>query len=611
MGNLNWTMVLNPWNPEKNSRTKIPKLRGEMLRFLPLDGQDWDISNPPTKWERHQRPDPRPNEPCFPRSDALTWTALSIIETAYRQIHSFAWRRDNFQTAPRKLRHVLVTFPSGWTSNELEAYRGKWQKALNIFTLSHLAETDSATTSRGLAPVLMMDMDEAVSSQLPVVFSGIHEMGDQGNNWLELFGRGEPGKCKVRAMTVDIGGGTTDISIVEYRNREPEVGSVTLGAELMFKDSSTIAGDRLVKHIIESVLLPTIGVVCNDDRQRQEFISILRAAARNEVETEEWSRISRLVFLPIVQQWLKDLILNRQGKETGEAWTPEECGVLPENIDRFNRKCASINEEILRLREPLPPLPSYDALNVSVRETLSALFASLAKYVAAFDCDLVIVTGKPSEIPEVRRLLEASLPILPMRILFAKNFWAGDWYPLTRDGRITDAKTVTAVGAALYQAIKNGRIDRWSIERTTSRHLLVRNWWGSMPAPNYPTRFSQLYLSPEDKEKKCKIQINTFIGRKLLASASQPEQVYQFRWKDMNRRKGNVGQANVTLDVTLRRVSFPRPEMGEALELAAVSGRAGDQVVGLEDVELNLNMLAGGEFWMDTGWFEVRWPATG
>ena len=66
--------------------------------------------------------------------------------------------------------------------------------------------TDSATTTHGLAPVLMMDMDEAVSSQLPIVFSGIHEMGDQGNNWLELFGRGEPGKQKVRAMTVDIGG---------------------------------------------------------------------------------------------------------------------------------------------------------------------------------------------------------------------------------------------------------------------------------------------------------------------------------------------------------------------------------------------------------------------
>src|SRR6185437_12079684 len=119
MANLNWTMVLNPWNPDKNSRTRIPKLRGEMLRFLPLNGQDWDIANPPTKWERHQRPDPNPNEPCFPRSDALTWTALSILETAYRQIHSFAWRRNHFQPAPRKLRHVLVTFPSGWTSNEL------------------------------------------------------------------------------------------------------------------------------------------------------------------------------------------------------------------------------------------------------------------------------------------------------------------------------------------------------------------------------------------------------------------------------------------------------------------------------------------------------------
>ena len=35
---------------------------------------------------------------------------------------------------------VTVTFPPGWTAQELEAYRRKWQKALDIFTLTHFSD---------------------------------------------------------------------------------------------------------------------------------------------------------------------------------------------------------------------------------------------------------------------------------------------------------------------------------------------------------------------------------------------------------------------------------------------------------------------------------------
>ena len=38
---------------------------------------------------------------------------------------------------------------------------------------------------------------------------------------------------------------------------------------------------------------------------------------------------------------------------------------------------------------------------------------------------------------------------MPQRIIQAKNYPAGDWYPMTSDNRINDAKSVTAVGAAL------------------------------------------------------------------------------------------------------------------------------------------------------------------
>jgi hypothetical protein len=74
---------------------------------------------------------------------------------------------------------------------------------------------------------------------------------------------------------------------------------------------------------------------------------------------------------------------------------------------------------------------------------------SLAKYVTAFGVDLITLSGKPSELPQVKGLLEDYLPVLPQRVLQAKNYPAGDWYPMSSNTTINDAKTVTAVGAAL------------------------------------------------------------------------------------------------------------------------------------------------------------------
>src|SRR5436853_7870781 len=116
---------------------------------------------------------------------------------------------------------------------------------------------------------------------------------------------------------------------------------------------------------------------------------------------------------------------------------------------------------------------NYDQkkLEACIAETFSELFHSLAKAVDAFDCDLVFISGKPSELPPLRPLLEESLPLLPSRIVFAKDTRVGAWYPLSSDGRINDAKTATVAGATLNQATRNGLIPHWQIERRISPHL--------------------------------------------------------------------------------------------------------------------------------------------
>ena len=545
-----------------------------------------------------------------PRSETLTWAALSIIEEAYREITSEQWRRDNLPALSRRLRKIVVTFPSGWTGAELLAYRAKWQKAVNIFRHSHMANPLEE------GPSLVMDLDEAIASQLPVIYSEIERLGSIGDNYIELLGRKIGEESKARVMTIDVGGGTTDVSVVDYRDLAPGAG-VQLSIEMLFKDSSNQAGDAIVKRVIEKVLLPTIGASIRDNKSLWDpFCMLFNAALRNAREKAEWSKITHLVFVPIVWRWLHDRVLGIESNpDTGRPWTPHEVGVQQTEAALLNEKLAVLDAgELFKLDEPMMPVPSYEEIDLCIETCFKGLFRSLAKHCASFGCDLVIVTGKPSELPKVKEMIRRHLPIPFERIVFAHEFMAGDWYPLY-DRKVEDAKTVTAVGAALYTAITNGRIPRWDIRLSYSQGDAVgessrfaRNYWGLLHHGGIGmdlTEFADTYLAPEDGKVDVNMLINSIIGRKRFRTGGAPEPIYTLRWANKEWWAGDMGTATARIQVTLERVPPEETGGGDALRLTNVKGDFNGQRLKLEDVELKLCTLADGEFWMETGRFDV------
>jgi hypothetical protein len=61
-----------------------------------------------------------------------------------------------------------------------------------------------------------MRLDEAVASQLAIVFSEVRRIGDSAADWVHFTGRMRGETRSVRVLTIDIGGGTTDTAVVEY-----------------------------------------------------------------------------------------------------------------------------------------------------------------------------------------------------------------------------------------------------------------------------------------------------------------------------------------------------------------------------------------------------------
>ena len=611
-----WTMNVQRWHPNSKqvqAGKALEKLAATVLRLLDQTGDDWSLGeegtcpSPPERAEAAARPPSHPHEPAYPRADALTWAALAVLEAAYRQLQSAAGRPASQPFVRARLASVVVTFPPGWTAQELAAYRRKWQKAVDIFSLTRFPDRRQVTAG-GDRPTLSMELDEAVAAQLPIIFDEIRRLGERGENWLELIGRGQGNEARARVMNLDIGGGTTDVTLVEYQDLRPGEG-VDLVATVLYRDSSTVAGDTLVRRIIESILLPELARDLPEN-ERRTFASLL--ARQKGEDRPRWNRITRQVFLPIVHHWLGAAAL----EEAPPGLAPRQLRVNLHLIEEFNALCEKAGLPALMLDPDLPLNGPAAAIDLCVRETFGGLFGSLAKVVESFDADLVLVSGKPSELVAMRGLLHDQLPLLPPRIRFTKNAAIGEWYPLSVEGRIQDAKTVTVAGAALFQAIKRGLMGPgWHISRRVSPHLLTRNYWGTMPR-GAQNRFGTLLLAPGDDRKDCRLQIGDRLGRRMLPADTRPEPVYLLHWRDRARYRAGGDPVNALLNVTLERVA-PAAAPGdhaeqipqsESLRLAAVDGVWNGQPVALEDVELSLCTLENETHWLDAGTFQIAWP---
>jgi hypothetical protein len=673
-GGTYWKQIPNDTDPAIPDA--FDDLRGLFRYYMDPGGVDWDAENQPTVDDFRGKP--MVSSPAeYPRRDATCWFALSIIECAYRQINSAGYlAMVGRESLPRRLRQIRVTYPSGWTWEEQSRYLAQWQRAIDLFALTHLADPRPISLGGehgGQKPLLVeRSLDEAVCSQLPVLYSDITFLGGDGRNWFETYGR----RNSTIVMNVDIGGGTTDISIIRY-DRKAEApagadrymgnhGTTAVQSTLLFRDGNSIAGDMLVKRIVEKVLLPIwlkaggLDKFQDNPPARRALLTLLKSPG-NEIIAQvdpkamtKLVRVVRLVFIPLVNQWLQQLTIAENYPDSPRRPLAVKDLIHPDCLKDLNElalrvivaKCEhwGTEDNLLRFREPrhfaewfarlherddVPfPLGAQLQTDPAVLETciddvFEDMFASLGLLVAHNHCDLLVVSGKPSELPHMRRLLTRNLPILPQRIIQVKNFPAGDWYPFVGDDgiKINDAKTCTVAGAALYQDILNGNLQGFSIEQTAIDSFSKTYFWGLIGRNGDSADFyksDSLLFRPADYpaakpsdtdensivlERDFDLPLNCRIGRQIKQIAGvRPEPVYRLEWIPQQIHDSRPVFARVRLRWR------SKLGQGERLELVSVDPLPGQSVsADPADVRLKLNTMLDESFWLD----EPRFDADG
>lgn len=409
------------------------------------------------------------------RKELMILSALKIIETSNKQLSNeyYGFGGDGKK---RYLKDIYITYPSGWTQQEKHEYQKIWERAKNLFLFSkyshNLKEHDIG---------IHIDMDEAVSSSMPIIFSEIYNINNKVNNFFELYGSGEA----VRVLSLDIGGGTQDIAIIDYTTNS-EKKEIDLSAVVIFADSNRKAGDDLIRRLIKNILLPYIGKKEDSTNDYEAFLECIDGPGNIAAFTIYYNIIKREVFIPIIQSWLQDFNIESYKETKGSTNKKfiEYEKLVQNSIDALKESFGNIYDGACdQFKECFDSTNkidiSYSEIEQEIKCWAEETLLDFILLYEAFDCDLLIVSGKVSELKPIQETIKQYFSASLNEIIFTKNYYAGDWMPISNNkNTILDSKLTTVTGSLLTKAISSGSFgDGWNSINISTRSSNIKYYW--------------------------------------------------------------------------------------------------------------------------------------
>lgn len=602
------------------------------------------------------------DEQChYSRSSLMTFVMIEMMQQAFCFINSSKFREMHGSIdCQRYLRNVVVTCPTAMPLKEQRVLRSAAVDASRLLHKLNpdLPEMSVVPSPDVLLPTedkyALKERgwlyDEAFASQLVYLYAELAERyKGKVDQFLQLKGHLRPEIAEMgfegNALTIgtiDIGAGTTDVMLTAYA--KSGVGQLT--PMPLYYDSFYTAGDDIVHNIIRDIILegpnndsPDLGSINSALRHRllgmspDELLQIPRIKdtplysmevedirrAMNEEEAvrikhhliqelmhhffagdaatmSEKDRQCRLDFctqvsLPISQFFLELLKQKRPSRlYTFDELFPAE---KPASylLDHFRYHFGFSFEGLQWKFDPA-------AIGQIVCDTMRPIVKAMSAIVYAFHCDILVLSGRPTNLEPLTELFHNYIPLPPNRMVLLNQYRVGRWFPLaTPEGYFQEnQKAVVAVGAEVgYLASKEGF------------HGLVLDFsrlaMGMHSTANYLGRYDEDLLEVRDS------YLTPTRGSFTLKSISSFP--YYIGCKQFDAPKYQARplfaiynhSGKTPLNIMLQRTFF---EDRELVTIEDITDQEGDSV-DVSQVEIKLQTLSHeGCFWMDKGAFILK-----
>jgi hypothetical protein len=419
----------------------------------------------------------------FSRASLMKFVFLEILVHAYIQINSFKFREEHGNlTVPRTLKRITISCPTGMIQEEQIALREAAEEAcklLNNYVKFYFEEDDNKfwfempeiiPSVKDIAKKLP-DLeerkdwmyDEATSCQLVFLYSLLSKKL-QGNDYVisnYLF----KNKEKLTIGSIDIGGGTTDIMICDHNLSDLE-STVNLTPDPLYWESFKLAGDDLLKEIIQQIIIEgkiknindegSSGVIenfgrkCGVENMPEKLNGFFGENSNNIGVVAKMMRKAFIhqVAMPIALEYLKNANKSNPVKKTFEEIINKEF----ENKELIKYFENYFGFSFLDIKWTLDP----DKTNSIVYAVFDSLIKQLSLVLNHYNCDYIILSGKPGSLLSIEKLFLKYLTVSETNFINLNTYWIGRWFPFSDNrGFVHDPKTTVSVGAII--ALMSGR----------------------------------------------------------------------------------------------------------------------------------------------------------
>lgn len=478
--------------------------------------------------------------PYYSKKSLMTFVYMEIILHAITQINSHEFRLSHGNLIrPRKLKRITITCPTSIIQYEQIALRDLALDAVRalkrFFSNSFLGAYDinedkkdvsievipsTKEISKSLSQIRSKKdwiYDEATCGQFVFLYAEIYKRYlNNVEKYFDLFGKKRndsinPDKKSITIATVDIGGGTTDLMISSYQY-ENAYGQTILTPNPLFWESFNLAGDDLLKEIIQQIIIEgtprsndeigCTGVIENAANSAgvlnvpYKLINFFGSDSNNQgyVHRSFRKNFVNQVAIPIAKFYMKHASSELDDVEVGFEDIFFKELPNPEIINYFNQHFAPLEFEKIRWKL------STKKVSQIIELTYDNMLKQMSSLSAGFGCDFLLLTGKPSSFKKVRDLFIKNLPVSTDRIISLNKYRVGRWYPFADDiGYFSDTKTIVSVGALI--ALMSERLEKLSGFRLKLDHLKEKlistsDYIGVMN--RYTQEIKNIFLSPDE-----------------------------------------------------------------------------------------------------------------
>jgi hypothetical protein len=492
-------------------------------------------------------------------------------------------------------------------------------------------------------PEVHVSWDEASCVQFVYLYGEItQKLGGAVDGFLRLAGRERPfaepdalpapnaaPEPSLRIASIDVGGGTTDLMVTTYYAE----GNRAIKPVQNFREGFRIAGDDILKRVIERLVLQTIEAALRAGGHPDPHALLLERFGGDRANMAEQEKHLRRQFVSRVLEPIGLRILGdvEAGDETVarpfSEFFPERGRALrralPQQrlLDFLEAPAREGGAAGFRLTDCVFESRA-DIVGACVVSTLDLVLDNLCEAVHALDVDVVLLSGRPSRLQAFVDLLVDKLPVSPDRIVPLHQYQAGTWYPFReRDNRrIGDPKTTTAVGGMLC-ALAEGQLTNFTLFtrrlglRSTARYIGELELSGQLRDAGLAFRDVDLDAPPSARREGPAMSATLrYYAPMRLGYRQLPVE----RWiaTPLYRLRMTAGQEatplSLPLAITLERAGDGRPDddgpdalmRSESMkeEFRITDAYDADGIDVRRKVELVLDTLASEQgYWLDTG----------